>query len=270
MKIKSLFLIALFVNLLNISCQRPVLIFDSVPYPPLHQAVENDDITEVKRLLTKEAWKENSINTHYWTSEININLKSLDNKTVLFYVQSLEMTNFLIEQGADINARDNDGDTALHKVANADVAKLLIEKGVNVNALNNRRNTPLQYAKNVALAKLLIQKGADVNAQNKYGKTFLHKVESRTLAKLLIQKGAHVNVQDNIKNTPLHYADNAAIAKLLIENGAHINALNNSGDTPYSRLLGLNRRKPANYLRSRGGLTKEEFQAASPDSASPH
>jgi len=77
-----------------------------------------------------------------------------------------EVTQLLLEHGADVHAKDKDGRTPLHRAAvagRAPVARLLVEKGSDVNAKDNEGLTPLALAarfNSKQVAELLKKHGA--------------------------------------------------------------------------------------------------------------
>lgn len=79
---------------------------------------------------------------------------------------NLEITEYLIEKGADVNARNRNSDTPLHLAAmngNVDIAKILLKHNADVNAKNNEGKTALDYATNnnhQELVELLLAHGA--------------------------------------------------------------------------------------------------------------
>lgn len=82
----------------------------------------------------------------------------------------VDVTNFLLDQGADPRVTEVLKNNALHLAARwGDLAtsERLVELGVDVNARNNRNRTPLHIAterRRVSVIRLLIEHGADVNA----------------------------------------------------------------------------------------------------------
>ena len=79
----------------------------------------------------------------------------------------LDITEFLLENGADIEGQNYLGTTALHWAAmtgNVDLVKLLIENGADVNRVGRKfggsRQSPLQLARNEKVRALLKQNGA--------------------------------------------------------------------------------------------------------------
>lgn len=64
---------------------------------------------------------------------------------------NLEITEYLIEKGADVNARNRNSDTPLHLAimrGKIDVVKVLLKHNADVNAKNNEEKTALYYAAN--------------------------------------------------------------------------------------------------------------------------
>ena len=180
MKTKCILMASLiFTNLFYISCETPDnIIVNGGPDTPLHTAVRNDDIEEVKRLLTEEGWKEVIESYSLFQREKisktpDMNIIGHYGGLPLFYVKSLEMAKFLISKGADVNATDESGETPLHKgLKDVSIAKLYLEHGADVNAKNKYGDTPLhKIGGNIAVAKLYLEHGADIEATNGDGRS---------------------------------------------------------------------------------------------------
>ncbi len=129
---------------------------------------------------------------------------------------NVELTNYLLEKGADINAVDTLGDTALVNTIyrnKPDIAKVLIDRGIKTDTVNGRMNTPLHIAVeqgSLEIVKLLIDKKVTVNAKNNLGQLPLHIAAAKgygDIVALLLQNGSDVTVKDNTKHTPYYYAD---------------------------------------------------------------
>ena len=136
----------------------------------LISAVKEDNIEEARRLI-KEGADVNAGNytRGYWPP--------------LFYAESTEMTQFMLDEGADAKATSPLGVNALHSAGRkpAGVARALIQAGTDVNAFKKGLDikdgviigeggvvypTPLHRAnKNLEVSRLLVEAGADVNAQ---------------------------------------------------------------------------------------------------------
>jgi serine/threonine protein kinase len=200
-----------------------------------------DEIQEGVNLLIAKGAKLNLLSAAFIDSKdlvelliangADINAKNKNGSTALLLAvknQNYEIVELLIAKGADINARDNDNKRPLMEVDNLAIAKLLVSKGADINTRDNYGNTPLMTVDNSEILKLLINHGADVNFKNKEGRTPLMSVNISKIAELLIEHGADVNAKDNYGNTPLITAKDPGIVKLLIDNGADVNARNNS------------------------------------------
>jgi cytohesin len=210
------------------------------------------------------------------------------------------MAELLIAAGADVNAKSDGGSTPLHGAAlrgKEEVAELLIAKGADVNAKNENGTTPLHFADTREIAELLIAKGAEVNAKGGDGSTPLDWAilsnETKT-ADLLRKHGGKSGAKDSIhiaarmgnlevtkqhlaagsdvnaKNdalewTPLHFAaleGRKEIVELLIAKGADVNAKGKVGLTPLHWAITYNHPEVAARLRTHGGKTKKELEAA--------
>jgi hypothetical protein len=97
-----------------------------------------------------------------------------------------KITQFLIENGADLNIKNNRGDTALIfaiELSNKNAVELLIKKGANVNITNNKKENALFYTPNdenhatvLEMMKMLIEAKINVNQQDEQGDTILMKL----------------------------------------------------------------------------------------------
>ncbi len=161
----------------------------------LLRAVENDDLTMVKAMLTQganpNAKDESRLNTPVLTRAV-----VRGNRAIM---------QVLLDKGADINGKGAHGFTALHLIAGkgkVEAIKFLLTHGADVNARTDEGETPLISAVFIGQSdnvKFLLANGADVNARNKNGKTALglvkghkHKVEviRNAMVKLLTEAGA--------------------------------------------------------------------------------
>lgn len=144
----------------------------------------------------------------------------------------------LIQKKADVNAPQIDGTTALHWAVQADDLELtdfLIRNGAKVSTATIAGATPLQLAAvngSAALLDRLVAAGADPNAPlTRSGDTALM-IASRTgkvdAVRVLLDRGAKANGQETWGGTTaLMWAvseKHSEVAKLLIERGADLNA----------------------------------------------
>lgn len=153
-----------------------------------------------------------------------------------------EMTQFLLQSGANIQAADNTGMTALHFAAGAINAEgsyrttqVLLKSGANVNSRGADNLTPLHIAagakKHIRTVKLLIEHGSDIKAQDLRGETPLHRAacanENAEIIKYLLSKGADINAgAPDPDHTPLHkavFCNAADNIKPLLDAGADKN-----------------------------------------------
>ena len=93
------------------------------------------------------------------------------------YNEQYDMTQYFLEQGADVDAKDAASNTALMGVCFKGykaIAALLLEHGADVNIQNLNGATALIYAATFGqteIAKLLLEKGADKTLRDVRGNT---------------------------------------------------------------------------------------------------
>ncbi|MGF1540091.1 MAG: ankyrin repeat domain-containing protein [Pleurocapsa sp.] len=195
----------------------------------LAEAVANDDVTEIKKLLRQGvdpnvrivgqclnpliflAFQKNFF-TLPPTSPYDVqqNLYEIIPKT--------ECLRCLLEYGADPNLRNNFGKTVLDLAiiwCLPDTVKLLLEYGADVNLGDRQGITPLmktviwgiQDARSMAdklqISQYILDFGADINAQTLDGTTALMYAVTNCRIKaieFLLAKGASLSITDNRKN----------------------------------------------------------------------
>lgn len=195
----------------------------------LHNAVQKEDITQVKQLIKKGA-------------NVNARANGYEKFTPLHLASSpyeclgspctispglkknqVKIITLLIKHGADVNAKSTSGNTSLNDAAicNAvNTAQLLIDSGADLNHRGNQY-TALEIASSRGpdVAILLIKKGAKVNTFDPYTKTSpLHTAAMcghRKLVKVLLEHGADVYVKDKFGKTPLDKAKDPIIIDLI-------------------------------------------------------
>ena len=158
------------------ACDKPpiIMITDNYPptLPPFYEAVDEDDIEQVKEYLSKGACTED-IKYPYGATIDNspcydINLQLADGRTFMFYVKSLEMANLLLSKGADLSLRDMDEATALHYADNPETAKFFLDQGLDIEAKDKSGETPLYRAiadDRIDTAEFLFEQGANPHAR---------------------------------------------------------------------------------------------------------
>jgi ankyrin repeat protein len=156
--------------------------------PPIVDAAMNGDLKAV-RALVRQA--------------VDVNATQPDGMTALHWAvqrRDVEMTDFLLDSGADFALTNRTGAKPLYLAAvNGDAAILtrLLDAGEDANAvLTGEGETVLMltaYTGNAAAVKLLLDRGADVNTQQFRGQTALMwaAAEGHTdVVKLLLARGA--------------------------------------------------------------------------------
>ena len=122
----------------------------------------------------------------------------------------VEVSQYLVANGADLNAKPESGMTALMLAMNPNsepdslaIATAILDGGAQINASSGGGNTALMEAGHKGLTKvveLLIARGANVDAQNKYGETALivSSLEGAepAVVKALLTAGANKDLTD--------------------------------------------------------------------------
>jgi ankyrin repeat protein len=189
-----------------------------------------------------------------------MNSRDVDKDTPLHLAilrNRLELSEILLEHGADARAENNNGQTPLHILSESDNIKdggdifnlvpLLLKHGAAMNSRDKYGNTPLHLAiirNRLELTEILLEHGADAGAENNNGQTPLHILPESditdwgnilNLVLLLLKRGAEVNSLNKKGKTPLHGAiqhSRFKLAEILLEHGADAGAENNNGQTP--------------------------------------
>ena len=193
----------------------------------------------------------------------------------------VKMTEFLIQNGADVNAKGDDGGTALHAAAflgQYEIAKLLIQNGADVNARNNEGETVIngtmadwETTKFIAgilqlnldreavetgrnqIVELLRKNGVTADFSDPTDNDFWTMAGAGNLqaVKEHLAKGLDINAKNKDGVTALQIATllgQYEIAKLLIQNGADVNTKSNDGTTALHSAAFLGRHKEAKLL----------------------
>jgi len=141
-----------------------LLVFDQNGISNLHRAAQNNDLTELEKLISAGVDVNVRINGDDWPPLISA-----------ITVGNLPAIKALIDAGADTNLASKNGASPLHFSKGA-ITKMLLEHGANVNARNNRGWTPLHSAAlfgRVDAATLLLANGAELSAKTDVGETAL-------------------------------------------------------------------------------------------------
>ncbi len=234
---------------------------DKKGYPPLHQAIMNDDWDLVRKFIAEGAdiFAGSSQNAFELATlmkseakliEVFIAEKGVD-ATIRGAGTSLmnavvagdvETAKLLIAHVADINIQIN-RKTALLCAAtegNTEIVQLLIDNGADPNIDEYHGITALMNAArsgHTEIVKLLIDSGADPNTKNVWRETALLLAAGNghmETVKLLIENGADPNIQEKLGYTALMHAaekGRTKIVKLLIDNNADLNIKNLQGES---------------------------------------
>ncbi len=122
---------------------------------PVHQFALEGKYTELKDLIKK--------NLSIVHTEDNKSLTPLHHAA---YGGSIECTQLLIANGADVNAKNEQNITPMVCTRSIEIAKILIENGAKLNVVTRGGDTPLIRAisrKDKEMIRLLTAHGADVN-----------------------------------------------------------------------------------------------------------
>jgi len=141
-----------------------------------------------------------------------------------------------LEKGVDVNALDDrwPNGTPLHSAKTVEVAEFLIDNGADVNAKDKVESSPLHYA-NKDVARVLIANGADVNALNRTGKDPMSRAISKgnkELVEMLIDAGVELNNGDFFHLHDAVSTGNQEVVLTLIDAGADVNRKTPKGDPP--------------------------------------
>ncbi|THU77000.1 ankyrin, partial [Dendrothele bispora CBS 962.96] len=143
---------------------------------------------DVDKVMNKCSYQFSRYTAMYWFKHIFAGRKNYD------------ISNLLLDQGADVNAQGGDYGNALQAASvneNEGIVKLLLDHGAYVNAQGGFYGNALQAAstnRNEDIVKLLLDQGADVNAQGgHYGNALQAASEegNNAIVKLLLDQGAH-------------------------------------------------------------------------------
>ena len=164
-------------------------------------------------------------------------------------------------------ARDRSGSTPLHSAASdsvREISQLLLDAGADARAKDNDRMTPMHFActegkiDTVRLLFSYAEKSQDVynmlEDRNRDGETALHAaVEGGYLdvVEICLEKGANVRSRRGNLAHPLHIAainGHVEIAKLLVQHKAKIDARNANHETPLHKAAAFNRIRMVEFL----------------------
>ncbi len=164
-------------------------------YPPLIRAVLNNDIETVKLLLANNA-------------DVDVKCDDLGTTSLMYSsakAERINITKFLIKNGANVNAQSSCGETPLMfaaKGGSISTVMYLLEHKASVNTKSFTGSTALMYAAgrgNPEVVKCLIENGADVNIQNEDGcNALIYAMKNEYgLHNMVLLDGAHADFDIN-------------------------------------------------------------------------
>lgn len=179
---------------------RDYRLFQNTPAWELAKAVQDEDVTNIERLVSENPKIINYQEPKYGNTLLKLTVMN----------QQLKPFKALLQRKADVNIHNTyDGTSALIeacRLKDYDIkfVQMLVEYGANVNDVetgerrqgNSTRFTPLIEASQSGMlefVKFLISKGADVNYQNEFGQSALSESIMQKEYKVtyyLLQKGA--------------------------------------------------------------------------------
>lgn len=178
---------------------------------------------------------------------------------------SLNVTNVLIEAGADVNIITRGYlHTLLHVTTCHRIVQKLLSCGVDPNKSNSHGFRPIHYASWRNKAKVvreLIKGGALVDYKTaRHKNSCLHLTNSSKIIEELINKGCDVDATNSRGQTPLvhtiRYVDNPIsmnrCVKVLLRHGAEVNAVDGDGKTALHYAVKYGNEKTVNALLERG------------------
>lgn len=166
---------------------------------PLLQAIANQDLSEIGRLL----------NQGYAATTHTSDGYSLLHRAV--YTKNPDVLKLLLTRGADINDQDRRGDTPLHAAiesGNERVVAFLLKNNANTETANLAGHTALFKAVHtgrISLVKMIVQQGVNVNAVDHNGNTALHFAfgnKNKVIIQYLIKCGANKLQPNHVGQTP--------------------------------------------------------------------
>lgn len=204
---------------------------------------KRDDLKVLFTRALYECAKKNDLETMQALLVFGVNPNIMDRNKhtpLTLTTSNPEMTELLLDYGANINHQTQCGHTALHIAARDNrliTVHILLLKGAKKNCVNNKGQTPLHVA---FWNKTLIRRLADeesVNIPDKNGLSpLMYYSDSPDIMAILCEKGADVNYQTPQGSTPLHHAvlnKHTDSVRLLLKHGADRTIRDEEGKTAY-------------------------------------
>ncbi|GFY68105.1 ankyrin-3 [Trichonephila inaurata madagascariensis] len=161
------------------------------------------------------------------TGKAAVNFKGYRNRTLLHESAlsgTLEITEYLVENGADIDARCTNGHKPIHLASEMgfeNIVEFYLNHNMSINDLNGNKLTLLHIAADCGkanVAELLIKRKANINIPDINNETPLHLAAAnghKEVLDILLHYGAHYNIKNKLKQTPLQITNDETIASVL-------------------------------------------------------
>ncbi|GFS89401.1 ankyrin-3 [Nephila pilipes] len=159
--------------------------------------------------------------------DIDVDFKGYHDRSLLHQCAltgSLEMTEYLVESGANIHAKCRDGHKPIHLAAVMgfeNIVEFYLDHNMSVNDLNDSNLTLLHIAAEhgkANVAELLIKRTANINATDLNGETPIHLASAnghKDVIDIILHNGAYYNVKNKLNQTPLQITENEFISSVL-------------------------------------------------------
>ncbi|EGR31618.1 hypothetical protein IMG5_106000 [Ichthyophthirius multifiliis] len=188
--------------------------------------ISEQNKSAIDKILQKTYYKANILSDYNNNSQITpLSFSILNNMQ--------DMSDYLIQQGANLHQKNNEGNTILHIASflgNLEALKFCLEKNVNINDQNNKGDTAILYAiikQNIEIIQFLLKNGANITISNKDGFYPIHEATitgNIEILKLLINSLDFIRSQFPICD-PVHLAsqlDSVEILSFFIEKDKHL------------------------------------------------
>ncbi|GFQ74066.1 ankyrin-3 [Trichonephila clavata] len=159
--------------------------------------------------------------------KVDINLKGNGGLSLLHssaLVGSLDITEYLVKNGANVNSKDINGSKPIHLATREgfkDIVEYYLNCNMEIDDLDGNNLTLLHIAATygkVNICELLIERNADINAFNLNNETPIHLAAAKghkDVIDILLHYGAYYNLRTNLEQTPLDETKDESITYLL-------------------------------------------------------
>lgn len=204
-------------------------VFDNKEKFVLKDAVEKNNFEDLEKLKKALA-----------SGEFKIDSQFSDGQSLLFLFvcrNNILAVKFLVEEGADMEIHEKEnGNTALMaaiELRYVEITDYLIQKGADINAVNNNGDTVIHFATirgNLAIVKYAYEHGGDIDQKNKVGNCaiiFAVVNNYQNIVEYLLEQNAEIDVINSQNMSLLHiciyHSRNKIMNLILYKNRKTIN-----------------------------------------------